>query len=85
MFHGVVGSGGNVCCIPKNSSSPLELKRTSWKAGLQERINERKMSETISFLNIKRYNVAYSGLLLAHLFLVLWGDESPLQSSLDKR
>lgn len=85
MFHGVVDSCGNVCCIPKSISSPLRLKRTSWKAGLQERINERKMSETISFLNIKCYNVAYSGLLLAHLFLVLWGDESPLLSSLDKR
>lgn len=72
MFHGVINSCGNVHFIPKNSSSPLELKRTSGKAWLKERINERKMSETISFLNIKSYNGAYNELLLAHLFLVLW-------------
>lgn len=71
--------------LAKTSSSPLKLKCTSGKAGLQERINERKMSETISFLNIKCYSGAGNGLLLARLFLMLWGVNCILQSSLDNR
>lgn len=52
--------------IPQSSSSPLELKCTSGKVRLQERICERKMSETISFFNMKCCNGVYNRLLLAH-------------------
>lgn len=85
MFHCDVNCCSLVHFLAKTNSSPLKLKCASGKAGLQERINARKMSETISFLNVKCYSGAGNGLLLTRLFLMLWGVNRILQSSLGNR